>query len=762
MILEKEINSQYLLKQHLHFKQTIMELPTCPITHEVFTDPVVAADGHTYERSAIEQWFQSHNTSPLTGAIMHDKTLRPNYQVKQSIDIIKSLQHQMTPSSASVSIVAPATIVKEQPPITTVLQTFNMYGTQYITVELFCGSAEEVVADRKPVNIICVIDVSGSMGERATPYNPDGENDGFSQLDLVKHSLATIQKSLQPGDQIAIIAFSSNARMVLDLSEVSANDRLITDSIDSLQPDGTTNLWAGLEMACNLANSQDTKMYNTSIMLLTDGVANINPPRGVLPTFETFIKPMKGKFNINTFAYGYAVDSTLLSQIAAMTQGVFCYIPDGTMVGTVFINTMSAILSTVYNDVVIEVTNENNTPRKIYLGSILYGQPRTLLFPDEQLHPLRLKTITLSYGNGITTTIRVSTAKELILPVTWDYNIMKIIIKNALLEYLTYAAGLTEYTTDSITRLQDFVSKFNQKYRKPMPFIEGIIIDCFDEDPNYGQIGKSIEKKEWFDKWGKHYLKSILSAYRQEWCLNFKDLGPQHFTAATFKSFREKIETIFLGIAPPQPSIASPVSYGGAAQPPTYTFIPQQSYYNQDGGCFTGNWKVLLKNGTTKSVKDIVQGDIVVSNDSPTGYALITKVIRLRVNSSFQMCSPDGIKGITAYHPFWFSNPTRYRNWDFPTNSQILSKKSVMIHAGEYMYDFIIDRGYSVALEEGFNVACLGHGCQDSAVITHEYFGTHRVIDDLKDHEAWNTGVITLDEWIFVRNEAGLVCKLEW
>ena len=30
-------------------------------------DPVVTADGHTYERVAIEQWLQMHDMSPMTG-----------------------------------------------------------------------------------------------------------------------------------------------------------------------------------------------------------------------------------------------------------------------------------------------------------------------------------------------------------------------------------------------------------------------------------------------------------------------------------------------------------------------------------------------------------------------------------------------------------------------------------------------------------------------------------------------------------------------
>ena len=32
----------------------------------MMVDPVIAADGHTYERAAIQQWLQTHPTSPVT------------------------------------------------------------------------------------------------------------------------------------------------------------------------------------------------------------------------------------------------------------------------------------------------------------------------------------------------------------------------------------------------------------------------------------------------------------------------------------------------------------------------------------------------------------------------------------------------------------------------------------------------------------------------------------------------------------------------
>lgn len=49
-------------------------------------DPVMASDGHTYEREAIARWLRSNQRSPKTGAPMLDvTTLIPNYTLKAAI-----------------------------------------------------------------------------------------------------------------------------------------------------------------------------------------------------------------------------------------------------------------------------------------------------------------------------------------------------------------------------------------------------------------------------------------------------------------------------------------------------------------------------------------------------------------------------------------------------------------------------------------------------------------------------------------------------
>eukprot|EP00930_Biecheleria_cincta_P047837 TRINITY_DN33236_c0_g1_i1.p1 TRINITY_DN33236_c0_g1~~TRINITY_DN33236_c0_g1_i1.p1 ORF type:complete len:396 (+),score=79.84 TRINITY_DN33236_c0_g1_i1:49-1236(+) len=58
----------------------------CPISQEVMRDPVVTADGHTYERSSIEEWFrQGRRTSPLTNVSLPNRELLSNLALREAV-----------------------------------------------------------------------------------------------------------------------------------------------------------------------------------------------------------------------------------------------------------------------------------------------------------------------------------------------------------------------------------------------------------------------------------------------------------------------------------------------------------------------------------------------------------------------------------------------------------------------------------------------------------------------------------------------------
>ncbi|KAF8040577.1 hypothetical protein BT93_B2721 [Corymbia citriodora subsp. variegata] len=58
----------------------------CPILQEVMKDPLIAADGFTYEAEAIQGWLQSgHNTSPMTNLKLEHNNLVPNHALLYAI-----------------------------------------------------------------------------------------------------------------------------------------------------------------------------------------------------------------------------------------------------------------------------------------------------------------------------------------------------------------------------------------------------------------------------------------------------------------------------------------------------------------------------------------------------------------------------------------------------------------------------------------------------------------------------------------------------
>ena len=58
----------------------------CRITTRVMEDPVVGPSGCTYERSAIEEWLDTHDTCPLTGKELTREVLVPNLNLREAIE----------------------------------------------------------------------------------------------------------------------------------------------------------------------------------------------------------------------------------------------------------------------------------------------------------------------------------------------------------------------------------------------------------------------------------------------------------------------------------------------------------------------------------------------------------------------------------------------------------------------------------------------------------------------------------------------------
>merc|ERR1719284_880027 len=122
-----------------------------------------------------------------------------------------------------------------------------------------------------------------------------------------------------------------------------------------------TNLWDGLKTSFEILKTGQQPGRLQHVMLFTDGLPNINPPRGIIPMLKRLKDKEGGKLpcTINTFGFGYELDSELLSQLAIDGTGAYAFIPDAGFVGTVFVNAMANLLVTVAKDVTLTLQPKN-------------------------------------------------------------------------------------------------------------------------------------------------------------------------------------------------------------------------------------------------------------------------------------------------------------------------------------------------------------------------------------------------------------------
>lgn len=67
----------------------------CPITQQIFRDPVVASDGNTYERMGLVLWLMKNNTSPKTREPLN-KYMYSNKLIAELIDQMESIDPKIS------------------------------------------------------------------------------------------------------------------------------------------------------------------------------------------------------------------------------------------------------------------------------------------------------------------------------------------------------------------------------------------------------------------------------------------------------------------------------------------------------------------------------------------------------------------------------------------------------------------------------------------------------------------------------------------
>ena len=214
------------------------------------------------------------------------------------------------------------------------------------------GIAATSLASREqapPLNLVLVIDCSGSMsGER---------------IERVKSGLLSLVEQLRPVDKVAIVAFSSEASLILPTCARS-NQQEITKAIKRLVADGSTNLYAGLMLGYRTAEQSYNRKSSNRVILLTDGIANMGTldPQAISRASKEFND--KG-IDLSTIGVGNDFNRELLRQLSDAGHGLAQFVDDSADLHNVFVDEANSLLTPVARDVrlVIQGVSVRSAPQ---------------------------------------------------------------------------------------------------------------------------------------------------------------------------------------------------------------------------------------------------------------------------------------------------------------------------------------------------------------------------------------------------------------
>lgn len=224
-------------------------------------------------------------------------------------------------------------------PTVSVMQTPWNVDTQLVHIAL--QGEMPVVDARPPLNLVFLIDTSGSMADA-------------SKLPLLKQSFMLMLDQLRPEDEVAIVEYAGSAGQVLAPTPASERAK-IRAALNGLGAGGSTNGQGGLEQAYTVAEAMTKDGEVSRVLLATDGDFNVglSDPSGL----ENYIAKKRdtGTFlSVLGFGRGNLNDQTMQT-LAQNGNGTAAYIDTLSEAQKVLVDQLTGALFPIASDVKVQV-----------------------------------------------------------------------------------------------------------------------------------------------------------------------------------------------------------------------------------------------------------------------------------------------------------------------------------------------------------------------------------------------------------------------
>jgi Ca-activated chloride channel family protein len=225
----------------------------------------------------------------------------------------------------------------------------------------FASNVDAATWHRAPLNLVAVVDKSGSM---------DGE-----PLDLVRASLRQMVGQMLEGDQFSIILYGDRSYVHLAPTPIAGAGRdKVLKAIDAIASEGSTDMEDGLKVGYATAFASGPRFNgNTRLMLFTDEQPNVGATDAQSFMGMAEAASRRG-IGLTTIGVGVQFDAALASRVSSVRGGNLFFIANEDEVKKTFEKKLDTMVSELAHDVKITMR-----PLEGYRITGVFGVPDGLM-----------------------------------------------------------------------------------------------------------------------------------------------------------------------------------------------------------------------------------------------------------------------------------------------------------------------------------------------------------------------------------------------
>ena len=172
---------------------------------------------------------------------------------------------------------------------------------------------------RKDVNLVMVLDISGSMrGNR---------------MRNMQAAATQFVRQMGDDDRISLITFSSDSELIVRYAHVGDNREKVASDIQNLTAFGSTALYDAIGDGATLIEETTTPDRTNVLLVLTDGVDNSSGRYS--PNQRLFEMAAANDTTVVAIAYSSAADASTMETLATETNGIF-YLSDEASIEAIY------------------------------------------------------------------------------------------------------------------------------------------------------------------------------------------------------------------------------------------------------------------------------------------------------------------------------------------------------------------------------------------------------------------------------------------